>query len=83
MHQERHYPGRVFGTDLRNPDFAAMARACGAEGLSIVRDDEVVPALDQAFAARGPALVHVKLDAEAITPTTTLSKIRAGAERKS
>ena len=27
MHQERHYPGRVVGTDLRNPDFAALARA--------------------------------------------------------
>ena len=32
MHQERHYPGRVVGTDLVNPDFAAYARAFGAHG---------------------------------------------------
>ena len=33
MHQERHYPGRVSGTDLVNPDFAALARAFGAHGV--------------------------------------------------
>lgn len=80
MHQEKHYPGRVFGTDLRNPDFAAMARAFGAEGYTVARDDEAVPALEAAFAASGPALIHVKLDAEAITPTSTLSQIRARAQ---
>jgi acetolactate synthase-1/2/3 large subunit len=79
MHQEREYPGRVFGTDLRNPDFAAMARAYGAEGLSVTKDEEAVPALAAAFASSGPALVHVKLDPEAITPNTTLSAIRAKA----
>jgi acetolactate synthase-1/2/3 large subunit len=82
-HQEKHYPGRVFGTDLRNPDFAAVARAYGAEGFTAARDEEVVPALEAAFAANGPALVHVKLDAEAISPSTTLSAIRARALRKS
>jgi len=79
MHQERHYPGRVFSTDLRNPDFAAMARAYGAEGFLVEKNVEVAPALEAAFAAEGPALVHVKLDSEAITPTATLSEIRARA----
>jgi acetolactate synthase-1/2/3 large subunit len=83
MHQERHYPGRVSGTDLKNPDFAAVARAYGADGFSVTRDEEVAAALESAFAAKGPSLVHVKLDTEAITPTATLSKIRAAAQRKS
>ena len=81
MHQEKHYPGRVFGTDLQNPDFAALARAYGAEGFTAVRDEEVVPALDAALRSSGPALVHVKIDAEAITPSTTLTEIRARALR--
>ena len=35
MHQEREYPEHVSGTELRNPDFAALARAYGAEGLTV------------------------------------------------
>ena len=81
MHQEKHYPGRVFGTDLQNPDFAALARAYGAEGFTVVRDEEMVPALDAALRASGPALVHAKIDADAISPSTTLTEIRARALR--
>ncbi len=76
MHQEREYPTRVFGTTLRNPDFAAYARAFGGFGVTVARDDEFVPALDAAFASGLPAIVHVKLDPEAITPSTTLSALR-------
>jgi acetolactate synthase-1/2/3 large subunit len=81
MHQERHYPGRVFATDLRNPDFAALARAYGAEGWTVERDGDAVPMLEKAFAAKGASVVHVKLDPEAILPTATLSDIRARALR--
>ena len=35
MHQEREYPGRVYGTGLRNPDFAAYARSFGAHGETV------------------------------------------------
>jgi acetolactate synthase-1/2/3 large subunit len=80
-HQERHYPGRVFATDLKNPDFAALARSYGAEGFAVTRDEETVPALEAALRAKGPALVHLKIDAEAISPSTTLSEIRARAMR--
>src|SRR3984893_8837885 len=79
MHQEREYPGRVFGTDLQNPDFAAYARSFGAEGFAIASDKEAVPALGAAFAGATASVIHVKLDPEAITPTTTLSAIRAKA----
>ncbi len=82
MHQEKHYPGRVFGTDLKNPDFAALARSYGIEGYTIARDEDAQSTLQKAFAAQGAALVHVKLDTEAILPTATLSDLRARALRE-
>jgi len=83
MHQEREFPGRVFGTDLRNPDFAAYARAFGAEGFTIANDRDAASALEAAFAAKVASVIHVKLDPEAITPATTLSAIRAKAMGRS
>src|SRR5207244_4362356 len=47
MHQERHYPGRVVGTDLRNPDFAAYARAFGAHGETVERTEDFADALER------------------------------------
>ncbi|MDQ6816156.1 MAG: thiamine pyrophosphate-binding protein [Actinomycetota bacterium] len=79
MHQERHYPGRVVGTDLVNPDFAAYARAFGAHGEMVQRTGEFAGALEEAFAARRPALIELKLDPEAITPSQTLTEIREAA----
>ncbi|GLK85037.1 thiamine pyrophosphate-binding protein [Ancylobacter defluvii] len=76
MHQEREFPTRVFGTSLVNPDFAAYAHAFGAFGARVERDEDFVPALDAALASGKPAVVHVRLDPEAITPTTTLSALR-------
>ena len=35
MHQEREYPTRVHGTELKNPDFAAYARAFGGHGETV------------------------------------------------
>src|SRR6266571_3320977 len=48
MHQEREYPGRVFGTDLRNPDFAAYARAFGAHGELVEQTEAFAPAFERA-----------------------------------
>jgi acetolactate synthase-1/2/3 large subunit len=79
MHQERHYPGRVVGTDLRNPDFAAYARAFGAHGETVERTEEFAQALERALAAGRPALLELRIDPEAITPRATLSEVRAGA----
>ncbi|HSI40822.1 MAG TPA: thiamine pyrophosphate-binding protein [Xanthobacteraceae bacterium] len=79
MHQEREHPGRVFATGLRNPDFAAYARAFGGVGFTVTEDAEFVPALDAARAAGVPAIVHVKLDPEAITPVATLAGLRSKA----
>jgi acetolactate synthase-1/2/3 large subunit len=76
MHQERHYPGRVVATDLRNPDFVAYARAFGAHGALVERSQDVGAALDEALACGGPALIELRVDREAITPRQTLSEIR-------
>jgi len=79
MHQERQFPGRVVGTDLVNPDFAAYARSFGAHGENVERTEDFPAALERALAAGGPALVSLRVDPEAITHRTTLSAIRAAA----
>ncbi|THF59537.1 thiamine pyrophosphate-binding protein [Ollibium composti] len=76
MHQEREYPGRVSGTMLRNPDFAAYARAFGGHGETVEKTEDFAPAFERARASGKPAIIEVKLDPEAITPTRTLSDIR-------
>ena len=78
MHQERQYPGRVSGTDLSNPDFAALARAYGGHGETVTDTAMFAPAFERARQSGKPAIIHILLDAEAITPTKTLSEIRAG-----
>jgi acetolactate synthase I/II/III large subunit len=79
MHQEREYPGRVSATDLKNPDFAAYARAFGGHGETVAKTADFAPAFERAIASGKPAILHVKIDAEAITPMTTLMAIRAKA----
>ncbi len=82
MHQERHYPGRVFGTDLANPDFAALARAYGANGEVVERTAEFAPAFERALAAERPSLIELRIDPQAITPTATLSGLRKQSKDK-
>ena len=82
MHQERDYPGRVSGTYLRNPDFCAYARAFGGFGATVERTADFADAFKAAQQSGQPAIIHVKIDPEAITPATTLSKIREQALAK-
>ena len=76
MHQEREYPGRVSATKLRNPDFAAYARAFGGHGETVRETAEFAPAFERAVASGKPAILHCFLDPEVITPNTTISAIR-------
>jgi acetolactate synthase-1/2/3 large subunit len=83
MHQEREYPGRVSGSDLANPDFAAMARAYGwFAGERVDATEAFEPALRAALAAGRPALIHLRLDADVITSRTTLADIRRKAQAR-
>ena len=76
MHQERTFPGRVHATSLTNPDFAALARAYGAYGERVVRDADFPAAFARAREASVPAVLHLVVDPEAITPAETLSGLR-------
>jgi acetolactate synthase-1/2/3 large subunit len=82
MHQEREYPGRVSGSDLFNPDFAALARAYGWQAHYVDATAAFEPAFAAALAADRPTLVHLKLDTDVITSRTTLAAIREGALRR-
>ena len=77
MHQERTYPGRVSGTDLANPDFAALARAYGGHGEVVERDAEFPAAFARAAAAGVPAVVELRLDPQALSTALTLDEARA------
>jgi acetolactate synthase-1/2/3 large subunit len=76
MHQETLHPGRAIATDLANPDFAALAASYDAWTATVERTEEFAPAFERALAAGRLALLHLKLDPEAITTRTTLSAIR-------
>jgi acetolactate synthase-1/2/3 large subunit len=78
MHQERHYPGRVVGTALENPDFAAYARAFGAHGELVEETSQFADAFERALDSGRPAVLELRTDPEAITPRTTLTAIREG-----
>lgn len=80
MHQERRFPGRVLGTDLVNPGFAALARAFGAHAERVERSGEFPAALRRARAAGGPALIELLTDPETLTPALSLGDARAQGE---
>ena len=82
MHQERSFPGRVYGSDLRNPDFAAYARAFGGFGAVVEKTEEFAGAFEAAQASGLPSILELRVDPEAITPRQSLSEIRAQALRQ-
>jgi acetolactate synthase-1/2/3 large subunit len=81
MHQEREYPGRVSGTDLVNPDFAAFARSFGAHGETVESTADFEAAFERALASGRPAVLSLPVDPDAITPRTTLTALRESALR--
>lgn len=73
LHQEKRYPGRVSGTVLRNPDFAALARAHGALGLRIDAEGEVERVVGEALAADAAVVVHVRTSLQRLSAYATLA----------
>ena len=80
MHQEQHHPGRVSGTDLRNPDFAALARSFGANGEVVERTEDFVPIFERALAAQQATLIELRVGHDSFGPDTSLSGLRQAAE---
>jgi len=80
MHQERRFPGRVVGTALKNPDFAAVIRAYGGFGAAVARTEEFAPVFEEAIASGKPSVIELRMDPEMISTRTTLSALRRQAE---
>jgi acetolactate synthase I/II/III large subunit len=77
MHQERSYPARVSGSDLHNPDFAALAQAYGWQSQRVDVTAQFEPALQAALASDVPTLIHVRIDVEVISPRATITQLRS------
>jgi acetolactate synthase-1/2/3 large subunit len=77
MHQEREYPGRVSGTDLANPDFAALARAYGGHGEVVERQEDFAAAFARARAAGTVAVIELRLDPQMLSTAMTVDQMRA------
>ncbi|MBP8149103.1 MAG: thiamine pyrophosphate-binding protein [Limnohabitans sp.] len=75
MHQEREYPTHVTGSELKNPDFTALAQAYGYVGVRIEKTDQFEAALLDALARPEGTLIEVHLDPEVITTRGTLTAI--------
>lgn len=73
MHQEKHYPGRVSGTQLTNPDFAALARAYGGHGETVTQTDDFPAAFARAQAAKTFAIIELQVSEDALSTSLTLS----------
>jgi len=82
MHQEREYPGRVSGSDLFNPDFAALAEAFGWRSARVSDTAGFGPAFAAALESGRPTLLHLKLDADVSTSRSSLQAIREAAQRR-
>jgi len=59
--QQRQF-GRTAGVEFGNPDFVALARAFGCEGVKIAAAKELRPALERALTARVPVLIDCPVD---------------------
>ena len=82
MHQEREHPERVSGTDLVNPDFAAMGRAMGCHAETVTRTDEFAPAFERAVKSGKAALIELRTDPELISTRLTITALRDAAKAR-
>ena len=78
MHQERDYPDRISGTNLYNPDFAAVAQAYGMAGFTVAKTEAFEAAFNKAVTAENGGVIELDINVDAITPRTTLTKLRSG-----
>jgi acetolactate synthase-1/2/3 large subunit len=80
MHQERTYPGRVSGTDLANPDFAALGAAFGAWTRRVETTGQFEAALVEAIPLKGMRLIHCLVEVEQLSAGgATVSGLRGSA----
>lgn len=78
LRQRLQCGGRILGTCHGNPDFAALARTFGAAGWRLERPEEIVPVLEDALSAPGPAVVDVIIDPDDLPPLNIEATLRMG-----
>ncbi len=79
-HQEQHYPARVSGTTLENPDFVALAQSYGFHAEKVEETADFAAAFQRAVASDTGAVLDLAISPEAITPRRTLAQIRQAAQ---
>jgi len=82
MHQERDHPERILGTTLQNQDFVKMAEGLGAHAERVTKTEDFAAAFTRARESGRPALIELVTDPEHISTRTTISKLRAAAQKK-
>lgn len=78
-HQERHYPARVSGTTMENPDFVKLAQSYGYHAERVETTDDFAAAFERAKASKTGALLDLNISPEALTPRQTLTQMRQSA----
>ena len=76
MHQEKNYPGRVSGTELHNPDFAALTKAYGGFGIKVQKTEDFVAAYNEAVASGLLSVIELQIDDEVLSTSQTVSEVR-------
>ncbi len=78
MHQEREFPARISATELKNPDFAALAKAYGGWSARAETTYQFKDALVEAKAAKGLRLIHCLIDVEQLAASgATVTGLRS------
>ena len=81
MHQERRYPARVVGTDIKNRDFVSIARAYGFYSERVANIEEFKTAFDNALNSKTGAVLDLVVDPEMLTPQQSITQARLLNER--
>ena len=77
MHQEQAYPGRVSGTELRNPDFAVFAQSFGAEAEVVETTGDFTAAFDRAVGRNATTLIELRVDRNLLAPKATIADLQS------
>ena len=75
MHQEREYPGRVFGTDLKNPDFLTLASSFGAFTRRVSQTKDFMPAVEEALKSNKLSIIELVTDKNQLSTRLHLDDI--------
>ena len=76
MHQEKSYPDRVYGTDIKNPDYSMIAKAYGIPSYQVNKTEEFQQFFDKVIKSEKGALIEIILDIQSISPHKTLNEIK-------